>query len=69
MRRLVLAGTGVLERREGQIGIAHTPVPLSFGTWGITDSRYNYIRTRMEFDYVRLWQPTNHYSDMDPVHN
>ncbi len=53
-----------------QVAIGHTPNPLSIATWGYPASfaRPPSIRTRMEFDYVRLWQPENHYSDMEPVY-
>jgi len=51
-----------------QVGIAHTPNPLSIGTFGISNPGRNYIRTRLSFDYIRLWQPHNHYSDMEPVY-
>ena len=51
-----------------QVSIAHAPNPLNAGTWGITNPSQSTIRTRMKIDYIRLWQPTNHYSDMEPVY-
>ena len=30
--------------------------------------RQPYIRRRLTFDYVRVWQPENHYADMEPVY-
>ena len=51
-----------------QVGIAHTPNPLSIGAFGISNSQWDHIRTRMKIDYIRLWQPDNHYSDMEPVY-
>ena len=27
-----------------------------------------HIRRGMTFDYVRVWQPGNHYADMEPVY-
>ena len=51
-----------------QIGIAHSPLPISLAAFGITSSQHNYIRTKVEFDYIRLWQPENHYADMDPLY-
>ena len=49
-----------------QVGIAHTPNPISFGSF--TYTQLDRIYTRVKFDYVRLWQPENHYSDMEPVY-
>ena len=51
-----------------QVGIAHTPNPLSIGTFGIGNSGYNRIRSTLSIDYIRLWKPENHYSDMEPVY-
>ncbi len=52
----------------GQVGVAHTPSPLSIGTWGWMRVGQSYIRSWMKIDYIRLWQPENHYSDMEPVY-
>ena len=30
--------------------------------------QHPYIRRRLTFDYIRLWQPENHYADMEPVY-
>ena len=27
-----------------------------------------YIKTRMKIDYIRIWQPDDHYSTMEPVY-
>ena len=52
-----------------QVGISHTPNPLGIGAFGDNlPSTMNYTRTRVKFDYIRLWQPQNHYSDMEPVY-
>ena len=52
-----------------QAGIAHVPMPLYLTTWGfMVDENQPYIRRRLTFDYVRVWQPENHYSDMEPVY-
>ena len=51
-----------------QVGIAHTPNPIGIGSWGITNTQRHYIRTTLSFDYIRLWQPENHYSDMEPLY-
>lgn len=51
-----------------QVGIAHTPNPIGIGSFGITHKRRHYIRTTLSFDYIRLWQPENHYSDMEPLY-
>ena len=52
-----------------QIAVAHTPNPIGIGAFGDNlTSSHNYLRTRVKFDYIRLWQPQNHYSDMEPVY-
>ncbi len=52
-----------------QVGVAHTPNPLSFGSWAWPSAaNFERIHTRVNFDYVRLWQPKNHYADMEPVY-
>ncbi|MCY3662270.1 MAG: hypothetical protein OXH28_05485 [bacterium] len=52
-----------------QVAVSHMPVPLSLGVWGWLGSiNHPYIRTRMKVDYIRLWQPEDHYSNMEPVY-
>ena len=53
-----------------QVGIGHSPNPIGVGAFGDGNwpSSSNFIRTRLKVDYIRLWQPTNHYSDMEPVY-
>ena len=50
-------------------GIAHVPMPLHLNAWGyMVPDRHPYIRRRLTFDYVRVWQPVNDYADMEPVY-
>ena len=52
-----------------QVAVGHLPLPLNLNTWGWwTKADHPYIRRRMKFDYVRVWQPQNHYADMEPVY-
>ncbi|MYA41301.1 MAG: hypothetical protein F4Z31_06080 [Gemmatimonadetes bacterium] len=52
-----------------QTGVAHTPNPIGIGAFGDNlPSTVGRIRTKVKFDYIRLWQPKNHYSDMEPVY-
>ena len=51
-----------------QVVVSHVPLPIHANAWGNTNSRHPYIRTRMKIDYIRLWQPENHYTDMEPVY-
>ncbi|MCY3642883.1 MAG: hypothetical protein OXG41_04815 [Acidimicrobiaceae bacterium] len=51
-----------------QVVVSHVPLPVNFGAWGWLGASQPYIRTRMKVDYIRLWQPENHYSDMEPVY-
>ena len=53
-----------------QVGVVHIPQPLFLNVWSYMtrDGSQPYIRRRMTFDYVRVWQPENHYADMEPVY-
>ncbi len=58
-----------------QIGVSHIPMPIFLNVWGWLErpeegepGEQPYIRRRMTFDYVRVWQPENHYADMEPVY-
>ena len=51
-----------------QVVVSHVPSPVNANAWGYSDSRHHYIRTRMKIDYIRLWQPENLYTDMEPVY-
>ena len=50
-------------------GVGHVPLPLNVNVWSFLEAdKHPYIRRRMTFDYVRVWQPENHYADMEPVY-
>ena len=52
-----------------QVGVAHVPLPLHLSTWSfMVKERHPYIRRHLTFDHVRVWQPENHYADMEPVY-
>ncbi|MXZ96072.1 MAG: hypothetical protein F4Y99_09125 [Acidimicrobiaceae bacterium] len=52
-----------------QAGVGHSPNPIGIGAFGDDmPSSMNHIRTKVKFDYVRLWQPQDHYSNMEPVY-
>ena len=52
-----------------QFVVSHVPLPITIGTWGwLNRGNHPYIRTRMKIDFIRVWQPENHYADMDPVY-
>ena len=52
-----------------QVAVSHMPVPLGLGVWGfLSPINHPYIRTRMKVDYIRFWQPEDHYSNMEPVY-
>ena len=53
------------------------PLGLWLDTWGYEKcdpgefapcDRYPEIKTKMEIDYIRIWQPENRYTDMEPVY-
>ena len=51
-----------------QVAVSHMPLPIAMSVWGWLGTRHHEIRSRMKIDYIRLWQPTNHYADMEPVY-
>lgn len=51
-----------------QVAIAHIPLPIAASVWGYLRPENDYIRTRMKVDYIRVWQPENLYTDMEPVY-
>ena len=52
-----------------QVAVSHVPLPLNVGVWGwLNEEDHPYIRTWMRIDYIRLWQPEDHYSTMEPVY-
>ena len=58
-----------------QIAVSHIPMPLNLNVWSYMvrvedgeQGKHTHIRRRMTFDYVRIWQPENHYADMEPVY-
>jgi hypothetical protein len=58
-----------------QVAVSHIPMPLNLNVWSWMtrvkegeQGEYTNIRRRMTFDYVRVWQPENHYADMEPVY-
>ena len=44
------------------------PLNLDLVTWGRMQNSDNTVRTKMRFDYIRVFQPKNHYADMEPVY-
>lgn len=51
-----------------QVATAHLPLPIAVGTWGNARPSGHRIRTRMDIDYIRVWQPENRYTDMEPAY-
>ena len=58
-----------------QVAVSHIPMPIFLNVWGWLvrpqegeEDKHPYIRKRMTFDYIRVWQPENHYADMEPVY-
>ena len=63
---LVPGDTGSLLEK---VGVSHIPLPVVVNTWGhYNPDDHPYIRTRMHIDYIRVWQPENLYTDMEPVY-
>ena len=51
-----------------QVAVSHMPLPIGLGVWGFLGSNHARILTRMKVDYIRFWQPEDHYADMEPVY-
>ena len=51
-----------------QVAIAHAPLPINANVWGNLRWNQSYVRTWMKIDYIRVWQPEDHYSNMEPVY-
>ena len=52
-----------------QVAVSHIPLPIFLNNWGWkVENENTWIRRRMTFDYIRVWQPENHYADMEPVY-
>ncbi len=58
-----------------KVAVSHIPMPIYLNVWGWMvrpkegeQGRHPYIRRRYTFDYVRIWKPENHYTDMEPVY-
>ena len=51
-----------------QAAVAHMPLPIGMGGFGtyLFDGRV--IQSKLNIDYIRVWQPRNRYSDMEPVY-
>ena len=47
-----------------QLGVMHVPMPLRFHVWGWGPS--NTAETMVKLDYIRVFQPRDHYSNMEP---
>ena len=55
----------VLER----VGIAHVPLRIDLGVWNQNFiAQYDTNEVRLAVDYIRVFQPRNHYVDMEPVY-
>ena len=50
------------------VAIAHRPMELIARASGFASSSYDTIRTRLELDYIRIFQPEDLYTGMEPVY-
>lgn len=55
-----------------QAAIAHMPLPIAMSVWEYSNlwggiPTNDVIANWMKLDYIRVWQPTNLYTDMEPV--
>ena len=51
------------------VGISHAPKPIHIGSWS---THYADLpatnHSKLTFDYIRVFQPRNHYADMEPLY-
>ena len=51
-----------------QVGISHIAAPIQLGAQGGTTSSGSRAQPGIKVDYVRVFQPDNNYSDMEPLY-
>ena len=50
-----------------QVGVSHFPLAFYMNSWGYMDSSTS-IHVKLKVDYIRVFQPRDHYAQMDPVY-
>ena len=50
-----------------QVGVSHKPLDIQHGGWGYPLSNERLILSKLNADYIRVYQPTNKYADIEPV--
>ena len=50
------------------VAIAHRPIELIVRASGFASSSFDTIATRLELDYIRIFQPADLYTSMEPVY-
>ena len=51
-----------------QLGISHRPMDITFGAWRHISQHLRTIATKLRIDYIRVFQPRDGYTQMDPVY-
>ena len=53
-----------------KFGVAHMPLPLTLSTWAqeIRGADRNRVQAKFRIHYIRLFQPTDHYADVEPTY-
>ena len=50
-----------------QVGVSHIPMDITLAAWGNPTPVNSRIKTKLATDYIRVYQPTNGYRDMEPT--
>ena len=50
-----------------QVGVSHIPMDITLASWGNPTPVNSRIKTKLATDYIRVYQPTNGYRDMEPT--
>ena len=65
---LTFMGTHTDDILLEQFAVVHTPLDIGIAMYSAYKSRITNINTEMQFEYFRVYQPKDHYSQMEPVY-
>ena len=51
-----------------QVAVTHVPISLGHASWGFPKYYHNKVRSKFKIHYIRVFQPDNRYTDMEPVY-
>ena len=51
-----------------QVAVSHVPFSIGHATWGFPKYYHNKVLSKFKIHYIRVFQPDNRYTDMEPVY-